>query len=196
MEKISILIPVWNRDLFISDCIISAIKQTYKNIQVLIYDDGSTDNTKEEISKIKDERIIMKYSNEHKGVSYARNELIQMCYTKYACWLDSDDLMNSYRVENQYNMIKENQKSYVIGNCRIFKNMNDIDITENEMSDNKQMGFASMMFENENLPLFDETLKKSEDTKWLKELGKTYKRIEMNRISYYIRRHRNRLGFK
>ena len=47
MEKISVLIPTYNRAKYIKDCINSIINQTYKNLDIIIYDDGSTDNTKD-----------------------------------------------------------------------------------------------------------------------------------------------------
>lgn len=191
-DTIGILIPTYNRVKLLKKCINSIFKQTYKDFVIYIYDDGSTDDTVDEIRKIKDSRIIMISNPENKGVAYARNRLLNMCSTDYACWQDDDDLMNRYRLETQYNILKENPGSYVIGNCKIFRDEKEININEKTSQSKKEMGCASIMFRTKKLYEFNEDLKAGEDSDWIKRLK--LKRIEINQICYYIRYHNNRLG--
>lgn len=191
-HTIGILIPTYNRASLLKKCINSVFNQTYHDFMIYIYDDGSVDNTVDEIRKIKDRRITMISNPENKGVSYARNRLLSMCSTDYACWQDDDDLSNKYRLETQYDILKQFPRSYIIGNCRTFRDENEIDINEKVSDDKKQMGCASMMFRTKKLPEFNEKLKAGEDSDWIKKLKP--KRIEINEITYYIRYHDNRLG--
>ena len=92
-HKISVIIPVWNREDKIINCLKSIEKQTFKDIEVIIIDDGSTDNT---VSIIKDYingslLDIRLFQIDHSGVSIARNYGIDKCSGEYIFFLDSDD---------------------------------------------------------------------------------------------------------
>ena len=90
-EKISVIIPSYNRGNLIGDSIKSVLNQTYKNLEVIVVDDGSTDNTKEEIDKIEDERVKYIKLIKNGGGSNARNIGIQNAIGKYISFQDSDD---------------------------------------------------------------------------------------------------------
>jgi glycosyltransferase involved in cell wall biosynthesis len=92
-DKVSIIIPTYNRAAYINESVMSALYQTHKDIEVIVVDDGSTDNTREIISLINDQRI--KYIHiEHKGLQSAvRNKGIQCSTGNYISFLDSDDLL-------------------------------------------------------------------------------------------------------
>ncbi len=99
MEKlVSIIIPVYNVEKYIEQCIYSVINQTYKNIEIIIINDGSTDCSIEKISKIKDERITI-ITQENKGLSAARNEGIQQSKGDYISFVDSDDFISRKYIE-------------------------------------------------------------------------------------------------
>lgn len=91
MPKVSVIIPSYNRGNFIEETINSVLNQTFNNFEILVVDDGSTDNTKEIVSKIKDERLKYIYK-ENGGVSSARNLGMTKAAGKFICFLDSDDL--------------------------------------------------------------------------------------------------------
>ena len=74
MEKIRVIIPVYNVEEYLDRCITSIINQTYKNLEVILINDGSIDNSQEICKKYvnKDSRIIL-INQKNKGVSFARN---------------------------------------------------------------------------------------------------------------------------
>lgn len=95
-EKISIIIPAYNTEHHIYKCVESVLMQNYRNIEVIIINDGSTDNTKficEDLMRM-DNRIKV-INNENKGVSAARNIGIDYASGKYLVFVDSDDLVTS-----------------------------------------------------------------------------------------------------
>ena len=71
MKLVSVLIPAYNHEIYIKECICSVINQTYQNLEILISDDCSTDSTAKEINKIKDKRIKKYFSKENRGVVYS-----------------------------------------------------------------------------------------------------------------------------
>lgn len=108
-EKISVIIPTYNRGNIIGNSIKSVLNQTYKNLEVIIIDDGSTDNTKEIISKFEDERIRYIKLDENRGGSNARNIGIKIAHGKYISFQDSDDIFYPDKLEKQFkNIIYKN----------------------------------------------------------------------------------------
>ena len=107
-DKISVIIPTYNRAKSIIDSINSVLKQTYHNLEIIIIDDGSTDNTESLISNLNDDRIKYVKLNENKGANFARNEGIKIASGKYITFQDSDDLYHLDKIERQYkNLIKK-----------------------------------------------------------------------------------------
>lgn len=87
---ISVVIPLYNKDKQIAKTLYSVLKQTYPNFEVIVVNDGSTDNSLSEVSKISDSRIRL-ICQENKGVSAARNRGIQEAKSDYIAFLDADD---------------------------------------------------------------------------------------------------------
>jgi len=116
-ELISIMIPMYNAEEKIEKCIKSILKQTYKNIELIIVDDGSKDNSFMICNKLKesDSRIkIIKQLNSGEGA--ARNTGIENATGKYLCFVDADDYVKEDFVEVLYNLIKED-KNVNMGIC-------------------------------------------------------------------------------
>jgi len=101
--KISVLIPAFNREKYIEYAINSIINQTYKDIEIVVYDDGSNDSTANIVSQMAklDNRITLIKGELNKGESFARNQLLNYCKTEIACWQDSDDISLPNRIETQ-----------------------------------------------------------------------------------------------
>lgn len=117
-DLISVIVPVYNNERYVSRCIDSLMTQTYKNIEIIIIDDGSYDNTLEEVEKlaIKDRRIHIK-KNSHRGVSYARNTGIKLSKGKYLTFVDSDDTVSPYYIEKMVILMQIDKSDIAI--CRI-----------------------------------------------------------------------------
>jgi len=101
--KVSIIIPTYNREQYISQAIESALSQTLTDIEVIVVDDGSTDNTEKVIRPYKD-KISYIYTD-NGGVAHARNVGMKMATGDYISWLDSDDLYYPYKSELQANFL-------------------------------------------------------------------------------------------
>ena len=99
-EKVSIIVPVYNSGLFLKECIQSIINQTYKNIEVILIDDGSTDGSGEICDLVSnvDMRVKTIHQANH-GVSHSRNMGIEIATGKYLCFVDSDDTLHSQFIE-------------------------------------------------------------------------------------------------
>ncbi len=105
---VSIIVPVYNVEKYIKTCLDSIINQTYKNIEILLIDDGSTDNSGkicDEYSK-KDKRIKV-FHKENGGLSSARNYGIDRAKGDYLTFIDSDDTLELDYIEYLYNLIKK-----------------------------------------------------------------------------------------
>ena len=105
MIKISIIIPVYNVEKYLATCLDSVINQTYKNLEILLIDDGSTDSSGlicEQYSK-KDTRIKTIHKK-NGGLSDARNVGISYASGDYISFIDSDDFIdiNTFTILNQY----------------------------------------------------------------------------------------------
>ena len=106
MEKVSVIIPVYNSSKHLKECIDSVINQTYKNLEIIIVNDDSTDNSLSIINSYKDKRIKLIDLKENVGVSFARNKGIERATGDYICYLDSDDYWNHNKIEKQIKFIK------------------------------------------------------------------------------------------
>jgi len=190
--KISVLMPVYNRQKYIKEAISSILNQTYKDIQLLIYDDGSTDNTIQIIESIKSNRIKLIKGLENKGVAFARNQLILNCTTKYACWMDSDDISIENRIERQIEQIKDD--TIVFCQWVWLKQVNGL--WKKEEMPHSSFAFATAMFPVNKMILFKENMKiGGEDWDWLEKMTAIYTNtVLIKEILYLVRYHSDRIG--
>ena len=109
MEKVSVIIPVYNVSEYLDECVESVVNQDYENLEIILVDDGSKDNSGDmcEEWKKKDDRIVV-FHKENGGLSSARNYGMDRCNGKYIMFLDSDDFVEHNIVSVLYNLIKEN----------------------------------------------------------------------------------------
>lgn len=123
-NKVSIVIPLYNKEKYIKRCLESVIKQTYSNIEVIIVDDGSTDGSKRCIDKYLEKHDFKYYYKENGGISSARNYGLQYVTGDYVYFLDPDDEI----VENAIDVLVKvtGGNDIVIGNFRYITEKGDI----------------------------------------------------------------------
>ena len=105
--KVSIIIPVYNVEKYLEQCVKSALSQTYKNLEIILVDDGSTDNSSKICTDFASKhKKIVYYYKENGGVSSARNLGIEKASGKYVFFLDADDKIDEIVIENLVSNIK------------------------------------------------------------------------------------------
>lgn len=110
--KISIIIPVYNGEKYIKECLDSIINQTYVNFEIIIVDDGSNDNTLNIIHEYNNEKVKV-FSKENGGVSSARNFAIKHVSGDYIMFVDSDDYLTN---NNSLSELVNNLEGYDVIN--------------------------------------------------------------------------------
>lgn len=116
-ELISIIVPVYNVAPYLNQCLDSIINQTYKNLEIILVNDGSTDKTKdicEQYAK-KDSRIIV-FHKQNEGVSKARNYAINIMKGNYCIFVDGDDWLSLDFVEELYDQYQADGVDMVFAN--------------------------------------------------------------------------------
>jgi len=111
-----VLMPVYNAADYLSEAIDSILNQSYSNFELIIIDDGSTDNSVDILEDYvkKDSRITI-VSRENRGISVTRNELLLLAQGVYVAWMDSDDISFQSRLEKQVNYLKNNKNCVAVG---------------------------------------------------------------------------------
>ncbi len=129
MPKVSLIVPVYNAENFLARCLDSICNQTFKDIEIICVNDGSTDNSLQILNEYsqKDSRIIV-IDKKNEGVSAARNDAIRKSTGEYVSFVDADDWLENDAVEVLYEAIKEKQVDVVRANY--FKNKSDKEIVE------------------------------------------------------------------
>ncbi len=120
MEKVSVIIPAYNVERFIAECVNSVRSQTYKNLEIIIIDDGSSDGTLDICQKLalEDDRIKI-VRNNHGGVSRARNAGLDNATGELIVSVDSDDVIVPDMIETLYNKMTETGADVVVCGCRL-----------------------------------------------------------------------------
>ncbi len=113
MPNVSVVMPSYNRSQTIRTAVNSVLNQNYEDFELIIVDDGSSDNTKETLSKIKDKRLVYEHID-HKGASAARNKGLSLAKGKFIAFLDTDNYWHPSFLET---MIQEVCKPYLMGYC-------------------------------------------------------------------------------
>lgn len=104
---VTVVIPVYNVERYINQCLNSVLKQTYQNIEIIIVDDATPDSSIEKISPIRDPRIRI-ISQQNRGLAGARNTGIRESDGKYIAFLDSDDFWHPDKLSQHVNALESN----------------------------------------------------------------------------------------
>jgi len=110
VDKVSIIIPIYNAENYIDRSLESICNQTYQNLEIILVDDGSTDNSGKccEQWALKDSRIRT-YHQKNSGVSVARNTGLELASGEYVMFVDADDWIAKDMVQTLYALLKEHQ---------------------------------------------------------------------------------------
>lgn len=124
MDKVSIIIPVYNSQKFIRETIQSIINQSYNNFEAIIIDDCSSDESLNIIKRNfkNDKRIKIIKLNKNHGAAYSRNVGIKRASGRYIAFLDSDDLWDQKKLELQIKFMKDNNYSF---SCCSYRKINE-----------------------------------------------------------------------
>lgn len=217
MEKnnqplVSIVIPCYNHEQFVQDCIQSVIDQTYENIELIIIDDGSKDDSVLKIQEMlgECENRFINFEFRHrvnKGLSATLNEALEWCRGKYLAPFASDDKMCEFRIEKQvnyFNSVKDENVAGVFGGYYSIDNNNNI--LDTVISGYKEYDNLKIIMHQFELPAPTALLKtvtvrevggyrpdiKIEDWfMWLKLTESNGKLVYMSEVLCYYRSHSN-----
>ena len=117
MPEVSVIIPVYNSEKYVEKCICSVMAQTLPELEIIIINDGSIDESGKILRKLaqKDSRIIL-LEQENKGVAAARNLGVEKATGKYLTFVDGDDYLQEDYIEKMYSLAeKETLDSVICG---------------------------------------------------------------------------------
>lgn len=114
MEKVSVIIPVYNCEKYLKRCVMSVLNQTLKEIQLILVDDGSTDGSGKICDELSDSRIIVIHKENGGGAGATRNLGLEKATAPYVMFMDSDDWMQANMIEEMYNAISLQKVDLVI----------------------------------------------------------------------------------
>lgn len=124
MAKVSVIIPVYNNEQYLKECLDSIVNQTLSDIEIICVNDGSEDNSLQIIEeyKQKDNRIIL-INQDNMGQSSARNNGLKIATGEYIGFVDSDDYIDKDYYEKLYNSAKQNNSDMAVAGLVRFKGM-------------------------------------------------------------------------
>ena len=199
--RFSIIIPLFNKEYLISDTIQSVLNQTWTNFELLIINDGSTDNSLNVVSSFEDDRIKV-YTTKNQGVSAARNLGIKNASGYFIAFLDADDSWNKFFLESLNELINLYPNKHVFATAlsietkkgrynATYKNLNiapdNYDLINYFQG---SLGHSLLQCVNcvisrkaiETIGLFDVTLKTNEDTDYWIRTGLKYPVVFINKV--------------
>jgi len=138
MPKVSVLVPAYNHEKYLSETIESVLNQTFEDFELLISDDCSTDNSVEVIERYKDERIRAFYFDKNQGTVRALNYLLKEAKGEYIAVLGSDDVWESDKLEKQLEILESDSS---LGACFTWAKIIDqnSDVVDNNINFNKDI---------------------------------------------------------
>lgn len=210
-ELISVIMPVYNVEIYLSKCLKSVINQTYENLEIILVDDGSSDKSGQICDEfaIYDKRIMVIHQ-ENRGISDARNRALDEINGEYVVFIDSDDCVGKFYVQNLYFLAKKYSVNIAITSfCLNFKYLNECEIThEKVLIHSSKQCLKNMFYDRFYGHYVCHKIYKSEIFKYIRfPKGKIYEDIAIspellkkvqkiafcNVKDYFYRRHRNSL---
>ena len=118
MIKVSIIVPIYNAEKYLEQCLDSIVKQTLKDIEIILIDDGSTDGSAEICKKYLSDSRVSYYHKENEGLAAARDDGMLHANGEYIGFVDADDWLKPEMYEKMYNAAKTNDSDIVFCNCQ------------------------------------------------------------------------------
>lgn len=204
-QLVSVILPTYNRVELLKETIESVLNQSYKNIELIIVDDGSSDGTYSYVTSLKDDRIIF-ISQENLGRSKARNAGLKASTGKLISFIDSDDLFLPKKIELQVNFLNRNpQYDFVYTSAACFKgNSTEVPVHHYWASSSGDIYeeiaayiplticLPTVMFQRkvlEAVGMFDTNLDRFEDTDYWRRVSQKFRIGGMAEITCLIRTH-------
>jgi glycosyltransferase involved in cell wall biosynthesis len=147
-DMVSVIIPNYNNEIFLKNVISKILNNTYNNIEIIVVDDKSTDNSINIIKKFKSDKIRILENKENSGTYYSRNRGILMSKGEYILIVDGDDYIDSTYIENMVNYLKNIDKKiwgYGVHFERVYLN-NDLNIIQKNISTSYNILFKRKLF--------------------------------------------------
>lgn len=123
MVKVSVIVPIYNAEKYLKQCLDSVVNQTLKDIEIILIDDGSTDGSAEICKTYLSDNRVSYYYKENEGLAAARDDGMMRSTGEYIGFVDSDDWLEPDMYEKMYNAAKSNDSDIVFCNC--VQNEND-----------------------------------------------------------------------
>lgn len=143
MVKISVIVPIYNVENYLKECLESIINQSFIDFEIICVNDGSSDNSYDIIKEFekKDSRIKI-INQENKGLSGARNSGLDICQGEYIYFIDSDDYLELTALEELYDIANENKLDLIL-----FKSINFDDVTGKKFTEEQfELSFLKKNF--------------------------------------------------
>jgi glycosyltransferase involved in cell wall biosynthesis len=198
MSEVSVLMPVYNGEDFVAEAVESVLKQTHRDLELVIYDDGSSDGTRDILAPFEqDPRVRLIAGEVNRGEAYARNRLLDACRTPFACWQDSDDLSHTRRLEYQLAQAAPGRMiftQWVRFNSGVELDLNGRPVMGNmpeRATPTNLFPVANALPFNETLPL---ELRIGEDWDWVNRMESTHEIRLLEECLYFYRNHDRRLS--
>jgi glycosyltransferase involved in cell wall biosynthesis len=114
---VSVIITAYNRERFVGDAIGSILCQTFRDFELIVVDDGSSDGTVAAIQSFGDPRVRLIRHSRNRGIPAARDSGLERARGRFVAWLDSDDVARPHRLERQVRFLEKHPEVAMIGTC-------------------------------------------------------------------------------
>lgn len=139
MDLISVIVPVYNVENYVEQCLESVVNQTYKNIEVIVINDGSQDDSLKKCNKFLSDKRVKIIDKENEGLSRSRQLGIDNANGKYFCTVDSDDYIHESYIEELYTKIIETNSNICVCSRYDFKKEQIREISLNRETANQKI---------------------------------------------------------
>ena len=122
---LSVIMPVYNAERFVSKAIMSILNQTFDNLELILIDDGSSDHSLAQIQSISDDRIKLFRNDKNRGIVYSRNKGLSLAKGDFIGMFDADDVAYPEKFEEQISFLQQNKDYGMVGSWANFIDEND-----------------------------------------------------------------------